>query len=338
MNPNLKPQTGRDGALAPARSMIRIEGHTFILENAHVRRQLAYDTSGLTTVSLVHKATGREFAREAPAAEFMLRLNNRMVFGHRAGGVHVLDGSNIEADCGCELVSARAVSAGPGVEQLRVELRVKGLEATITACYEIHEAHAGLAKWLEVTSGLDDLLVNAVNFEILNACPGPFVDVECYRQGGLARLEICSSHSGNEDLLQFHNPLLGEGMFLGNSAPGLLRSFLVYPHWQDTAICAGYNAQSPAYNRYLRRGETLVTHRALLFLYQGRADSNAVRNRWRDYLRTFLPPLTEDGGITFCTWVPLLTKINEEIVLAMAERAAEAGARRFLVDDGGRLV
>lgn len=315
-------------------NMVKIEDKTFFLENDYITRRIVFDDGGLHTTSLCNKAVGKDYAKQAAPIEFMLRLQNKTLFGYKQRTRHILDGNISDRDYNLSLVKAEALKPAPGVEQLKVSLQVAEIDVRVNVYYEIKQGYCGISKWLEIISGVDDLVVNGIFFDVINACPGKFADVDFYRQSGLSRLEPMAALAGAEDIIQIHNHELEEGMFFGNSAPGPLKYFLCYPHWQDTAICTGYNFESPPVNKYLNKGESFTTDRAMLFLYKGKADDNAVRNGFRDYIRSYLPATVDNGGFMYCTWLPFLKNINEPLLLDLIDRAADLGFNSFVLDDG----
>ena len=304
-------------------SMIKIEGNTFSLENDFIIRRIVFDDDGLHTTSIFNKTAGKEYARQASPVEFMLRLGSKTLFGY-----------NSERDYNISLVNAEALTVAPDVERLKVSLQVAEIDVKVNVYYEIKRKFCGISKWLEIISGVDDLSVNSIIFDVINAYPGEFVDIDSYRQAGLTRLEPMSALAGAEDIIQLHNYKLDEGLFFGNSAPGPLKYFLCYPHWEGTAVSTGYNFESPPFNKYLNKGESFTTDRAMLFLYKGKADDDAVRNRFRDYIRSYLPATVDNGGFMYCTWLPFLKDINEPLLLDLIDRAADMGFNSFVLDDG----
>ncbi|MHB9138726.1 MAG: alpha-galactosidase, partial [Victivallaceae bacterium] len=315
-------------------NMVKIEDKTFLLENDYITRRIVFDDGGLHTTSLCNKVVGKDYFKQAAPMEFMLRLQNKTLFGYKQRTRHILDGNISDRDYNLSLVKAEALKPAPGVEQLKVSLQVTEIDVRVNVYYEIKQGFCGISKWLEIISGVDDLSVNGIIFDVINACPGEFVEADFYSQSGLTRLESMFAIAGAEDIIQIHNHKLEEGMFFGNSAPGPLKYFLCYPHWQETAISTGYNFESPPFNKYLNNGEAFTTDRAMLFLYKGKADDNAVRNGFRDYIRSYLPATADNGGFMYCTWLPFLKNINEPLLLDLIDRAADMGFNSFVLDDG----
>lgn len=171
-------------------SMIKIEGRTFSLENDFIARRIVFDEGGLHTTSFFNKTAGKEYAKPTASVEFMLRLQNKTIFGYKERVRHILDGNISDRDYNLSLVNAEALSVSPGIERLKVSLQVAEIDVKVNVYYEIKRKLCGTSKWLELISGVGDLSVNGIIFDVINACPGEFVDVEYYRQSGLMRLEL----------------------------------------------------------------------------------------------------------------------------------------------------
>ena len=166
-------------------SMIKIEGNTFSLENDYILRRIVFDEGGLHTTSIFNKTVGMEYAKQIAPVEFMLRLRNKTLFGYKQRTRHILDGNISDRDYNLSLVNAEALTISPGVERLKVSLQVAEIDVLVNVYYEIKRKFCGVSKWLEIISGVDDLSINSIIFDVINACPGEFVDIDFYRQAGL---------------------------------------------------------------------------------------------------------------------------------------------------------
>jgi alpha-galactosidase len=139
--------------------------------------------------------------------------------------------------------------------------------------------------------------------------------------------------NGDEDIIQLHNNTLNEGLYIGITAPGPTRYFMVYPHWPSGIAC-GYNMSNADFNMFLKKGDCFTTDKTLMMVYSGAQDDQVVRNQFREMIRYELPQTVDNGEPMYCTWLPFLKNINEELLLDMAERAAKMGFKYFVVDDG----
>ena len=94
-------------------SMIRIEGNAFSLENDFIARSIVFDEGGLHTTSIFNKAAGKEYAKPAAPVEFMLRLQNKTLFGFKQRTRHILDGNISDRDYNLSLIGAESMAVSP---------------------------------------------------------------------------------------------------------------------------------------------------------------------------------------------------------------------------------
>ncbi len=315
--------------------MIIIKENSFVIENDFLRREIIFDSiCGLSTISLINKQTGREYAKTSRVCEFLLGLNGRTLFGYEEPHVHELDGNVPCKDYTLQMVSADSFQRTPRHECLRLTLKVVEIDVVLTLFYELYLKAPGMTKWIEVSSCADNVHLEQFYFEILNAYPGLLKNVDFYTYQGLQQENKFFVTNDADDVIQVHNPELEEGFFLGNSAPGPLKRFMIYPHWSGTALSIGYNSDKVPFHKYLNAGESFTSHKAYLYAYNGGKNDSRIRNRVRDFLREDLPPCTQKGLFMYCTWIPFLKDINEALLLELIEQTATLGFTTFVVDDG----
>jgi alpha-galactosidase len=313
--------------------MIHKNDNWFILENDHARRVILVDDEGIRTVSLCHLVTGTEFIRNSNVAEFQFDIDGNGVASYCEPSPHIVNGETRKAMTSFTFLEHEIDYAENGNERLLLRLRINEFPVELTVCYEILPGHAGFAKSLAFRSLREEVRISKMFIEMLNACPGEFSEAEFYTDHGLTPAPACFTCCGDEDILQLHNHASGEGLFVANTAAGPMRFFLVYPNW-PSGIASGYSMSSCEVNKYLDPGETFTTDRILTCLYQGHRDAPAVRNTFREVVRRFLPQVTNWNETMYCTWLPFLKNIDEDLLLELAEQAAALGTRTFVVDDG----
>jgi len=307
-----------------------MSSQTFILENRFVRRVLTIENKeSIRTTSFVNKDTGAEYAREECGCEFLIGINGETVFGYKKSAVHVVDG-NLQKQ-GLQL---KFESADPSVgNTMRFVFKIEQIDARLAVCYAIMPDLPMIQKWIEVTAGSQELVIDKLFFEVLNAYPGNLPDVKFFTKHGQHSDNRMFVTRGFDDVLQIHNTVSNDGWFVANTAPGPLNRFLVYPHWTDTSISAGYVTDATPFRKYLAPGETFISHRAITMPYRGEAHSSGIRNRFRACLRTCLPGYIRDDFM-YCTWIPFLKNISEPLISELATHAAELGITTFVLDDG----
>lgn len=313
-------------------SIIAGKDGQFVIENSLFRREMKVDEYGLRTVSIVNPTNGREYVKRSEAAEFQVTLNNQLTFSYHKPEYHILDGNLTTTDVGYKFTDSEIVAGATGSEILELAFEVKNMAASVKVCYEIYPDMPGAVKWLEFYCNAGELHIQKLFWEVLNSCPGAFVDANFYIKQGSVRSQPMFATS-DEDIVQVHNRELNEGLYIGNSAPGPMRHFMVYPNWPSGISC-GYNMGSADFNIYLQAGEQFISDRALLMLYAGEQDDQNIRNQFRAMIRRELPVTADNGEPMYCTWLPFMKNINEPLLLDVAERAAKLGFKYFVIDDG----
>ncbi|OGV48394.1 MAG: hypothetical protein A2017_21295 [Lentisphaerae bacterium GWF2_44_16] len=311
---------------------VKISSNSVVIENELFRRELAVDAGGLRTVSIFNKKSGREYVKRPDAAEFQLTLNATVIVSYSKPEVHELDGNMRDDGRLLKLENIDTKTSPSGSEIVKVSFLCPSFSAKIKACYEIYPDLPGCSKWLEVESLDKELRLHKVFFELLNACPGEFADA-VFMKHGLVKAQPNFAANGDEDIVQVHNAVLNEGLFIGNGAPGILRYYMVYPHW-PTGISCGYNMSSADFSKFLKKGEAFTTDKAYICLYEGNVSNTAGANIFREMIRRELPECKNNDGVMYCTWLPFLKNINEALLMELVERASAMGFRWFVVDDG----
>jgi hypothetical protein len=313
--------------------MISHTHDTFTIENLWMSRTLRVDAEGLRTVSMVNKANGREYVRRLDRAEFQLSLNRSVVRSFQKAEPHIVDGNIAAPTPALAFLGHQSRPGRRGSEILELRFRLSGQPVEIKVSYESYADLPGMAKWLDITCLSGEMHLSKLFFEMLNLCPGPFVDAEYFRQHGTVPSKPMFAACGDDDIIQVHDLRLSEGFWVGNGAPGPLRYFLVYPEWPECVAC-GYSMSSGDFHKYLGEGQTFSTDKAYVYLYQGARDSVVHRNRFREWIRRELPDCPDPGGVMYCTWLPFLKKINDALLGELIGQAADMGFRSFVVDDG----
>ena len=313
--------------------MIRVQGERFRVENDLFLRELAVDAGGLRTVSVLNKKNGREYERRPESSDFQVILNAQSVVSFSRPEVHILDGNTVEHEKVLEFEGYRINNGDFGSEILELRFLCSKADARIKMYFQIYPDLPGCVKWIKFECLKGELHISRLFFEILHTSPGQFVDAEFYKKQGTMHAPPNFAACGDEDIIQIHNPKLNEGMFIGNAAPGPLRYYMVYPHW-GSGISCGYSMSSGEFNKFLKAGESFTSDKAYLYLYEGFKDDPDNRNGFRELIRRSLPLCPDNGGVMYCTWLPFLKNINEELLLDLADRAAALGFTWFVVDDG----
>ena len=313
--------------------MISVKDHRFRIENDLFLRELLVDADGLRTVSVLNKKNGREYEKHPDETDFLVNLNGQTIASFNNPQVHVLDGNKVEYQKLLAFSDYQIIREESGSEILELCFLCPKVDARVKLYYQIYPDLPGCIKWMKFECLKGELHISRLFFEILNTCPGQFVDAEFYKKQGAVLTSPFFAACGDEDIIQVHNFKLSEGMFIGNSVPGPLRYYMVYPHWKRGTSC-GYSMNSGDFNKYLKANESFTTDKAYIYLYEGSKDDSSHLNGFRELIRRSLPACPDHGGVMYCTWQPFMKNINEELLLDLANRAADLGFSWFVVDDG----
>jgi alpha-galactosidase len=140
-------------------------------------------------------------------------------------------------------------------------------------------------------------------------------------------------------LVIVHNPDWEAGIVLGNEASGVMKRTAVF--WGEQAITSGLThatARFP-FRKWLRPGETYVTPEVFTMVYNRHKDPDEILNTAvpdfvRRHLGTRLAGLKHKPTFVYNTWHPFGPDINEQLIIELADAAAAAGMKEFVIDDG----
>jgi alpha-galactosidase len=312
---------------------LNIMTETLRLENDLFLREIVLGAGGVYTSSIYNKVTKREYNIRDEAGEFNFSVNGDQIGSYSKPEVHILDGSVVDIKQILEPIGHEFSAGSKGSQILKVSLRCEKHDFILRVCYEIYPDLAGCGKWLEIDCLGEDLHIGKMFFERLHTCPGEYADSDFFGQQGMVAKPPMFAACGDDDIIQLHNAKLNEGMFIANGACGPLRYFMVYPHWGHGIAC-GYSMSAADFNKFMKKGEKFVSDKAYSLLYKGERQNPAAANAFREMIRRDLPDCPDNGRVMYCTWLPFLKNINEELLLKLVDRAAEFGFNHFVVDDG----
>ncbi len=304
---------------------IRKSDNTYILENRWVRRVIRIDDQGVITASFAYM--GQELLKSIHH-EFQVAVNRRLITGYQENQLRIVDGQMEHHDTDIRFIGADITV--PDSDYRRLDLRFDYQGSVITLRYEIAEALPAMRKRLLFTAGAEEVRLENLFFDDTPIAFGDLSDCDCYIGMNPQPAMNSFTRSGDTDFLRFYNPEQKRGFYLGNTAPGPLRYFLVYPDWYNFIV--GYNCSSAPFCKYLAPGETFTSAESLTCFYEGEADGGL--NDWRVLVRSRLPRLERNDTIMYCTWVPQYTNINEQNVRELADVAVAMGFNAFVIDDG----
>ncbi|WP_373523325.1 glycoside hydrolase family 36 protein [Aquiflexum sp.] len=148
-------------------------------------------------------------------------------------------------------------------------------------------------------------------------------------------------YEGNmqDALLIVHNMDWEAGILIGNEATGVLKRTSVF--WESPEITAGLthkDARFP-FRKWIEPGETFETPQVFTMVYNKQREPNNILNLTlpdfvRKHMGIRLSELDEKPTFVYNTWNPFKKDINEKLIMELADAAAAAGMKEFVIDDG----
>lgn len=308
--------------------MIDCTEDTALLHNRFLSRRFCWNENGFFSDSLVNLKTGNEYCR-GKGYEFAFSVNGEKIVSYSEPRLREVDGN---MECRKDVprfLGSEARRMDETTEELILRFSVEKYGVAVKFSCRISSEIPGIVKQLEIEALKDDLCITELIFDTFNFYPGQFNDCDYFCGSDDAPLPLNFAVEGSADVIRCHNSALKEGFLCGSAAPGPLRRFMGYIHWNSMDV--SYSMGSVPFAKYLRKGEVFRADHSFLLLYTGNAASGD--QEFRQLLRMVLPPAVKPG-VMYCTWIPFLKRIQEKLILDLAEKAAGMGFRYFVLDDG----
>jgi alpha-galactosidase len=154
------------------------------------------------------------------------------------------------------------------------------------------------------------------------------------------RRSIGPYEGGRQDcLIIVHDMNREQGIVLGNEVSGVMKHTSVFYEAQD--ICTGLtHKDSPfPFRKWIASDESFETPQVFTMVYNKQKSIDAMLNIAvpdfvRKYMGIRLSELTEKPTFIYNTWEPFYKNISEKLVMELADAAAAAGMKEFIIDDG----
>ena len=298
--------------------------NTYTLKNKSFTRVIEYGSNGIRTISL-QDDDNLEYIK-TPCHEFAFSIDDERISSYSTTIIREVDGNKEE---NVNVLVVKEVEEFANGVNFYLELPKK---LAIKVTYLLLEDKPALRKYLEFTNlTSEDIKLTNLIFDDTAIAPGSFADCDLYAGTKDVKQSVCFTIEGSEDIIRCHNPYLDKGWIMGSSAPGLLRYYLVYPNWNN--VVNGCNMSSAPFAKYLKSNEAWQSPASLLALYKGKLEDSLTNENFRSLVRENLPSIPEEG-IMYCTWLPFLKNINEELCMNLATKAANFNFKYFVLDDG----
>ena len=308
----------------------RLDDSTFVLDNGLVCRTLTVNENGLHTSSFVNKQSGTQYVY-AKECEFSFTANKKSLSSFSTVRTREVDGVTVTTTADFVFSGFDIVKNSDASETLVLHLQ-NSSNLNVDVCYKIYQNIAGVRKHLEITNS-SDAEITIENLVIDNLMLAPAVPADCRMYHDFDRdMPPAFATESPEDVIRIHNHTIDEGCFFGSNVPGILRYFLYFPHW--CKVNCAYNMGGAYFRKTLAPQEKLVTHDSIFAVYCGKFESADCAESYRKLVRANLPPLPYKEGIMYCTWLPFLHNISEELIDTLAVNASDMGFDYLVIDDG----
>lgn len=306
------------------------DNQTFILDNGLIRRIVISDRCGLHTSSFINSQSGTELAY-APGSEFSLVVDNKKLRSFSTPSVNELDGTENSASADFSFEGSGTEKFADGSQALNLRFRHDS-KLAVTVSYRIYPGIAGIRKHLELTN-ISDKNISIERLIIDNMTYAPGTPGACRTYFDLDReTPVCFASECTEDIIRVHNHQLDEGVFIGSSIPGVLRYFLYFPHW--SSVSCSYNQGGAFFRKELVPQEVFTTCDSLIAVYSGKFEDASCPENYRRLVRANLPALPAKEGVMYCTWLPFLRNISDELISELVPLTREMGFDYLVIDDG----
>jgi alpha-galactosidase len=140
-------------------------------------------------------------------------------------------------------------------------------------------------------------------------------------------------------LLIVHNMDWEAGILIGNEATGVLKRTSVF--WESPEILAGLTHKEARFpfRKWVQPGQTFETPQVFTMVYNKQREPHDILNLTlpdfvRKHMGIRLSELAEKPTFIYNTWNPFKGNINEKLIMELADAAAAAGMKEFIIDDG----
>lgn len=146
----------------------------------------------------------------------------------------------------------------------------------------------------------------------------------------------------DDPLITLHDMDNKKGMAVGNEAPGVTKRTSALVDGRTIAAGLRHPDQSYSFRKWIAPGESFTAPAVFTALYSGTENPYDVMNTTvADYTRKYMgirfEKLDKKPMFVYNTWFPFYTKIDEKLVMELADAAAECGVEEFIIDDGWQV-
>ncbi|OGD21493.1 MAG: hypothetical protein A2W03_12040 [Candidatus Aminicenantes bacterium RBG_16_63_16] len=314
---------------APSGAQFQATKDAIVLQNEFLSRKLKAGPDGLSTVEFKNLVTNKDYAT-GPSDEFAFAVE----------GVEVTGGGPASA---FRYVRNAMTRSKPGEKLLHVELEGRtGTPAekiAVGVYYTLYDRLPFIRKSISITNGSSkEIVLTNLDVERLQMTPVTDFLCEVITNHGTNLTRIPYFGDYNDSVVLVWNPSGEEGFILGNAAFGVMKRTEVHVKPQRVSVGLTLIKQHYPFKKYLAPGETFVSPRTFIGLYQGEKWQDAFEGPLADLVREKFgvrffekkdPPLSY-----YNSWLPWMSNIDEKLIRESIDAVAETGFEVFTIDEG----
>ena len=328
----------------------RWDRHQVVLDNGLIQRTvLIHDTLGAATVSLKLKGVDRNYIavnrpdfmekddqgawgqahryrKAPPPMEFGFCLDDQFFTGRDQWRIQRIEAASDELQ-------------GKGVRLWLTSRDPRLQDLTLSITYLLYPGLPIIRKKLTFeNSGIHELKIEGVDVERLNTA---WSETQTVVLANYARQRRIGPFLGNWDdpVVVVHDIFNSRGLVLGNETPGVTKRTAVNLDGGTVTVGLTYPDQDYGFRKWLRPGERWDTPWTFIGLYQDSHDpfavvQGAVADFVRRHMGIRLAKIKNKPVFVYNTWVPFQDRIDEKLIIELAEAAAQCGIEEFIIDAG----
>ena len=146
----------------------------------------------------------------------------------------------------------------------------------------------------------------------------------------------------DDPVITIHDLDHDRGIAVGNETPGVIKRSSALVDGKSITAGLTHPEQTFGFRKWIYPGEEWHSPAVFTALYANSANPYEVLNTYvsdyvRKYMGTRYEKLPEKPMFVYNTWFPFYTKINHNLVVELADAAAECGVEEFIIDDGWQI-
>jgi len=251
------------------------------------------------------------------------------------------NGQSYSGQSSWHMLEPHSASDAHGGNGVSVSLLSEDGKLAVTLKFLLYPNLPVIRKSLAVKNlGTAEAPLESVDVEKFNI-PGYWASTFSWILSDYGRRRSLAPYDGDRQdaLVIVHNPDWESGLVIGNEAPGVMKHTSVF--WNGLDICSGLTHKDARYpfRKWIKPGESFETPQVFTMVYNHHKDAADILNTAvPDFVRKHMGICPSSGKekptFLYDTWEPLETNINSQVLMKVADAAAAAGVKLFIIDDG----